>query len=203
MKFIDRILEDIPQIGIEEWGIDNELKYVVNTRELLKELKEFEIEIPNEFYDKYKNEWGNGVLEYMQQVLGANEDNSKGENTYNYGGRVSHDIHYITYFDKYNNEFYIALNIHRSGDVRTNYTEFCLLKFDGEYAFYELVDEICFNLTYFYISVDGKEYRVSTNMFTEYMFVDNYDTDETYEICCYDNESCINEIKKIVGKVGK
>ena len=195
MKFIDKIIDDIPKIGIEEWGVDNELKYVVDTRELLKELKDYEVEIPNEYYDKYKNEWGNGVLEYMQQELGANDDNCKGENTYNYGGRVSHDIHYITYVDD-DNYYYVAINIHRSGDVRCNYTDFCLLKFDGSDYFYTIIDEICMNISSNIMVVDNQVYDFYTTMFSEYVDVYNHDTGDSYQIYCYDDESFINEIRK-------
>lgn len=195
MKFIDKIIEDIPKIGIEKWGIDNELKYVVDTRKLIEELKDYEVEIPAEYYEKYKNEWGNGVLEYMQEELGANDDNCKGENTYNYCGRVSHDIHYITYVDD-DNYCYVAMNIHRDGDVRGNYTDFCLLKFDGTDYFYTIVSEICMNISSHIITIDNQVYDFYSTMFSEYIDVYNHDTGDSYEICCYDDESFKEEIRK-------
>lgn len=195
-KFIDDILKDIPKVGIEDWGVNNELKYVVDTRKLMEELKEFEIGIPNEYYDEYKNEWGNGVLQYLQQILGANDNNCRGDNTYNYGGNVSHDIHYIKY-ERNNNEYYVAMNVHRSGDVRCNYTDFCLLKFDSIEGFYEIVDEICSNISINYMVIDNQTYEFYTTMFSEYANVYNQDTGDSYEIYCYDDESFKNEIKKL------
>ena len=140
MKFIDRIIEDIPFCDIEkeESKYHNECKYLIDTRILLDNLREYEVEIPTEYFEKYEQVFGNGVLQYMADITDTDIEDFNGGNTYNYNGRIIHDLDY-RYIDTKENGFYIAIQVHRLGDIRGNYTEFALFKFD----YFESFD-ICF-----------------------------------------------------------
>lgn len=131
MKFIDRIIEDIPFCDIEkeESKYHNECKYLIDTRILLDNLREYEVEIPTEYFEKYEQVFGNGVLQYMADITDTDIEDFNGGNTYNYNGRIIHDLDY-RYIDTKENGFYIAIQVHRLGDIRGNYTEFALFKFD-------------------------------------------------------------------------
>lgn len=44
MKFIDRIIDDIPKLDIEKE--DSEYKYLADTRVILDNLRDYEVDIP-------------------------------------------------------------------------------------------------------------------------------------------------------------
>lgn len=144
MKFIDRIINDIPMLDIEkkESKYYNEFKYLVDTRILLDNLRDFEVEIPTEYFEKYEQVFGNGVLQYMADITETDMEEFNGGNTYNYNGRILHDLDY-RYIDTKDNGFYVAIQVHRVGDIRANYTEFALFKFDYYESFWETIDDIC------------------------------------------------------------
>lgn len=56
-------------------------------------------------------------------------------NTYNWCGKVTHDLCWTTYV--YDGMCYIVMMIHRFGDVRCNYTDYIVLEYDDEYQFME------------------------------------------------------------------
>ena len=53
MKFIDRIIEDIPMLDIEkaESKYHNECNYLADSRVILDNLREYEVEIPKEYFE--------------------------------------------------------------------------------------------------------------------------------------------------------
>ena len=193
MKFIDTIIADIPKLPIEEWGKDNELKYCINTKELLEELKPYEVEIPKEYYDKWEQEnkdkfWGvcgNGVLQYLTDLTRESEDKwGCGDNTYNHGGHILNDL------------------VHRGGDIRANYTYYCLLEFEYDTEFYEVVEDICCNIEsgVFIKEYKGKKYSIEPRVFNEYLFVYCYEDGKQYEFYASCDEDLEEEFKKYIGE---
>ncbi|AIW03628.1 hypothetical protein CPT_Moonbeam230 [Bacillus phage Moonbeam] len=77
-------------------------------------------------------------LEYMEE-LGALEE-GKGGNSYNWLGKVSNHFNFQTYQHE-DGSFYVEFKVHLYGDVRGNYTDSVLLKFDNDYFFYEALTE--------------------------------------------------------------
>ena len=171
MYFIDSIINDIPILDFEK---TNDSKYYVNTRELLKELKEYEIEIPTEY---------NNAYDYFMNEIVKNENELKSYNTYNYNSNIIHDLQYSIYGKDDNNEVYVAISVHRFGDIRGNYTDYCILKFDNWYAWYEIVSDICRNISFNILEYKGKHYECYTDIYTEYINVWCRETEQEYEIC--------------------
>lgn len=202
MKFIDRIIEDIPMVEIEKEDskYHDEVKYLIDSRVLLNNLKEYEIEIPQEFYDKYKDKFGNGVLQYMEVLTNVNMKDFGGANTYNWGGRIIHDFDY-RYVDL-KDAYYVAIQVHRFGDIRGNYTDFALLKFDNFESFIERVDEESYSSGGCF-EYNGKHYFYDLSIFCEWLRVWCEENQEDYEFYAYNDESFIEEIRKVEDENGK
>lgn len=187
MKMIDKIIADIPKLDIEKEDSQykDELKYLADTRVILDNLREYEVDIPTE----YKN----NVIGYMQNLVGDKE--IKGNNTYNYNGKILHDINYN--YCETDNGFYVAIMVHRFGDVRTNYTDYALFKFDYFESFFETIDEICMENFGGIVEYNGKHYCYDISIFDEYLRVWCEEDKQDYEFYAYNDESFIEEIKKI------
>ena len=197
MKMIEKIIKDIPMLDIEKEDSEyhDECKYLIDTKILLKELQDFEVDIPNEYIENYENVYGNGVLQYMADITKTNIEDFKGDNTYNHGTRVLHDFTY-RYVDL-KDSFYIAISVHRQGDIRGNYTDFCLLKFNNYEEYCETLDQICIENFSGCVEYDNKHYFYDILLYSEYLRVWCEEDQRDYEIYAYNNESFINEIKRI------
>ena len=139
MKFVDRIIEDIPMLDIEkeESEYHNECKYLADSRIILDNLREYEVEIPTEYFKKYEQVFGNGVLQYMEELTDKTMEDFNGGNTYNWCGKIIHDFDYRD-IQVDRDTYYIAIQVHRFGDIRGNYTEFALFKFGSFEEFVEI-----------------------------------------------------------------
>lgn len=113
MKLIDMVINDIPKVGIETYET-SEIKYVANSRVLLDNLRDFEVEIPNDLYEEYSRSFGNGVLQYMEKLTNVKMAEFNGYDTHNYSGRIMHDFEYRTY-EMQDHTFYVAISVHRGG----------------------------------------------------------------------------------------
>ena len=183
MKMIDRIIEDIPLCDIEKEDSEyhNECKYYADTRIILDNLRDYEVEIPLEYFERYgKNYEYNYVLKYMADITDTDINDFKGGNTYNYNGRILHDINYN--YIQSGDDFYVVIMVHRLGDIRANYTDYCLLKFDSFEHFFETLDEICIEKFGGYIEHNGKHYYYDMSIFSEMLRVWCEETQEEYEI---------------------
>ena len=194
---IEKIIKDIPMLDIEKEDSEyhDECKYLIDTKTLLKELQDFEVDIPNEYIENYENVYGNGVLQYMADITKINIEDFKADNTYNHGTRVLHDFTY-RYVDL-KDSFYIAISVHRQGDIRGNYTDFCLLKFNNLEEYCETLDQICIENFNGCVEYDNKHYFYDILLYSEYLRVWCEEDQRDYEIYAYDDESFINEIKRI------
>ena len=79
-------------------------------------------------------------LDYMEE-LGYLEE-GKGDNSYNWAGNVSNHFDFRVHNDLINGGIYVEFKVHLYGDVRGNYTDSVLLKFDNDYFFYEGIAEV-------------------------------------------------------------
>lgn len=197
MKMIEKIIKDIPMLDIEKEDSEyhDECKYLIDTKILLAELQDFEVDIPNEYIENYKNVFGNGVLQYMADITKTNIEDFIGDNTYNYNTRILHDFTY-RYVDL-KHSFYIAISVHRQGDVRVNYTDFCLLKFDNYEEYWETLDEISMENFSDCVEYNNKHYYYDILLNSEYLRVWCEEDKEDYEVYAYSDESFIDEIKRI------
>lgn len=197
MKFIDRIIADIPMLDIEKMESEyhNECNYLADSRVILDNLREYEIEIPTEYFEKYEQVFGNGVLQYMEKLTNKSLEDFNGGNTYNWCGKILHDFDYRDYqADK--DTFYVAIQVHRFGDIRGNYTEFALFKFSSFEEFVEVIDDICSEKIGGEFEYNGKHYIYDISIFCEWLRVWCVETQEDFEFYAYDDESFIEEIKK-------
>ena len=184
MKLIKSVLKDIPKVGIETYE-NSELDYVVDARVILENLVDYEVDIPQ----------GISTLEYMQKLTGVSYEKFRGYNTYNWGGRIMHDLNYYMY-EMEDGTTYVAISVHRGGDIRANYTEYVLLKFEYETEWYEVVEDITYNYCSKRKCIHGKHYDYTPNVYNEYLNVYCEETGEQYDIYAYDNESIEEEIEK-------
>lgn len=114
----------------------------------------------------------------QEKLVNFIRDNVKDcNNTYNFNGKISNDIDYN--IAKIGNYYYILAMFHLGGDIRGNYTDYLLLKFEDVDDFFSI------NETYFTKGI-GKRYDVDMNIFSEkYSVWDNFcgkDVGEFYEI---------------------
>ena len=75
----------------------------------------------------------------MMNFWDSNFDKPKYErnNTYNYSANIDHDIDYRI-VESGHDGVWFAFMVHRYGDVRGNYTDWAVCKFDNLYELWEL-----------------------------------------------------------------
>ena len=125
MTRFDAVIEDIEAVNKigNAWiyDADGNIKDNVicgNVLPLLCELKDYEVESTEESID-----W---IVEHADRRW----------NTYNWNANIDHDIDVAELeLDGYT---YMAIMVHRYGDVRANYTDRFVVKFDNEYEWFEL-----------------------------------------------------------------
>lgn len=135
--------------------------YLVDTVDVLKAFQSYEAEMIIEEYNEENDEYEETVtndieeyLEFLDNIYGLTEVNH--DNSYNWNGNLSNDIDFITY--RGNNEYFVKMMVHRGyGDVRCNYTDYCLLKFDNDYTFSEILLE---SNVYESVEIDGVTYGI-------------------------------------------
>lgn len=197
MKLIDTIINDIPKVGIETFE-NSEIKYVIDSRVLLDNLRDYEVDIPKQIYEKYYKQFGNGVLQYMEQLTGVSMSEFNGYNTYNWGGRIMHDFDYRTY-EMEDHTYYVAVQVHRGGDIRVNYTDFVLFKFDYIEQWFEVVEDISREQFGGIYEINGKHYYYDMSIFDEYLKIYCDETQEEFNIYAYNDESFVAEIQEKEG----
>ena len=142
----------------------------------LEELKEYEVEFDN---DEHEKRAINLILTHATSRW----------NTYNWNANISHDIDVAEL--ELCGYTYMAIMVHRYGDVRANYTDRFLVRFDNE-------DEIFYleSLTQHKDIADGR-YTCDINIFSEMYYVwDNEKQNEIgefYELEVEDLLESINE----------
>lgn len=183
MKLVDKIIADIPlcEIEKEESEYHIEYKYYVDTKILLDNLRQYEVDIPKEQYRENEHLFDNGVLQYMAILTDTEIKDFKGGNTYNYNGRIIHDLDY-RYVETKDKGFYIAIRVHRLGDIRANYTEYALFKFDSFEDFFETIDEICIENFSSCFKYNGKHYYYDIFIFDESLRVWCEETQKSYDM---------------------
>lgn len=105
-------------------------------------------------------------------------------NTYNDNANISNDIDYKTYI--INDNYYVLAKFHLFGDVRGNYSDYILWKFDNEDSFiYTLLDD-CNGEFSKVVKDNGVEYWISMiplcEIYDVYNSTNEIDYSEHYEI---------------------
>lgn len=159
----------------------------IDTRELLKVFKEYELdfnkaqELCNALINEYGDEMETSFGEFTFGNISITSDNS-----YNWASSLSHDIN-IDEFE-YNDTRYCAIMVHLGGDVRSNYSYYFIL----ECSFDDLL------LVEFYPSVEINDRLVAdlkwySEGYTVYDIESDKDFGEYYDM---DKESLIRVLTK-------
>lgn len=179
MTRLDNVIKDIENINKERhaWIYDDNgnIKDDVicgNVLKLLYELKDYEIET----FDTEKS---------IDLVV---EHATNRWNTYNWNANIDHHIDVAEL--EISGYTYMAIMVHRYGDVRANYTDRFLVKFDNEYDFFALESmnqgkEVA-DRYYCNIWLMGECYDV-------WDYINNCEVGEFYEIEVADLLDAINE----------
>lgn len=148
MTRLDAVIKDIEAVNKmgNAWiyDADGEIRDDVicgSVLELLYELRDYEVESTEESID-----W-------------IVENADKHWNTYNWNANIDHNIDVAEVeIDGYT---YMAIMVHRYGDVRANYTDRFLVRFDNEYEWFELNSRVQYKTI-----CDGR-YCVDIDIMTE------------------------------------
>lgn len=178
MSRLDNVIKDIENVnkGAYAWiyDADGNIKDNVicgNVLDLLYELKDYEIETTEKSID-----W---------IVVKANRH----WNTYNWNANIDHHIDVAEL--EINGYMYMAIMVHRYGDVRANYTDRFLVRFDDIYEWFELESRMQYKTI-----CDGK-YCVDIDIMSECYSVYDWELGESigefYEI---EVEDLLNEIEE-------
>ena len=142
----------------------------------LEELKEYEVEFDN---DEHAERAINLILEHATNRW----------NTYNWNANISHNIDVAEL--EICGYTYMAIMVHRYGDVRANYTDRFVVRFDDEFTFFELESHMQ------YKDIVDDKYTCDIDIFSEmYRVWDNENQNEVgefYEIEVEDLLEAINE----------
>ena len=178
MTRLDAVIKDIEAVnkacGVWIYDADGNIKDNVicgNVLPLLYELRDYEIEATEKFID-----W-----------IVKNAD--KRWNTYNWNANIDHDIDVAEVH--LNGDTFMAIMVHRYGDIRANYTDRFLVRIDNEYDWFEFNSRMqCKTIC------DGR-YSVDIDIMTETYYVwDNEKEVNVGEFCELEVEDLLNEINK-------
>lgn len=120
-----------------------------------------------------------------------------GNNSYNWLAPINHNFDFKIY-DNNNTACgvcYVEFKVHRFGDVRGNYTDSVVLEFMNDCEFYEVISECN---RYNTIEIDGINYGIDVNIFSDAFEV--YDDNGNYitAVCGYDADEITEEIKNAI-----
>lgn len=166
-------IEEVNKIGYAWiYDADGNIKDNVicgNVLPLLYELRDYETEATEEFID-----W-----------IVKNAD--RHWNTYNWNANINHDIDVAEV--EVNGYTYMAIMVHKYGDVRANYTDRFLVRFDNEYEWFELNSRVQ------YKTICDDRYYVDIDIMSEcYNVWDNEKEVNLGEFCELEVEDLLNEI---------
>lgn len=196
ISLLDMALSEIPTVGVEDWGKDDELLFTADTKVMFENLKNYEEEIPRYYYDNASNDdWSNGIDSYLEEIKGVNLNDGDSDNTYNWNAPLTHDVEFTMY--EADDGCYFKGSIHRTGDVRGNYTTEFLLKFNDKDDCLETLFDTCSENCYRQVTVDGVDYTVSPHFFNEYVDIWSSETQENYDDVYCD---CIERLKEIIAE---
>ena len=189
MSNLDNIIADITEINQtydfwirDENGNLRDNVIIGEVIPFLEELKEYEVDMPQSEIKDMMNFWD------------SNFNNNKywRDNTYNSNANIDHDIDYRIVKSEHDG-VWIALMVHRYGDVRGNYTDWAVCKFDSVYEFFELESVMQYKTI-------GQEYMADINIFSEgynvYDLVNQDDMGMFYDVEVSDLLISIEEAKK-------
>lgn len=216
MTNLEEIIEDVKNLRgatVSVFGQTTTLKkecseneLIIDVLNVLKNFKPYELEA--DYYTDYtENEEGEEEeIDILEEDYNVDEAIDKlaeygiipdmwedCNNTYNWCSPISNDINYYIYKDKLYDNILVQLNVHRFGDIRGNYTNDCLLKFDSIQDFYEILSEENRDID---LWVNENNYSCYLNILSD--IIEVYDNGGTYlfDVCASDMEELEEEIRE-------
>ncbi len=122
--------------GVLSAYAEDEKNLIVDVVPFLESLEKYEIvgemiELYDYDTDEYTDIEGSELFEELEESGEIVEENHN--NSYNWNSPISNDLDFIEYKNVGTGEIYIKMMVHLGGDPRGNYTDYILLKFDGEW----------------------------------------------------------------------
>lgn len=131
-------------------------------------------------------------LDFLEECYGLEEKYSG--NTTNQGGNITND-YYEHHYECGDGYHYVVLAVHRYGDIRANYTDEVLLRFDNEYSSYEAIAECGYR--YETLEINGEEYTLDIN--ARYEDIEVFLNGE-YVCTIYDGNMSPDEARKEIAR---
>ena len=124
----------------------------IDTINILKDMEEYELdwydfryytededdnEIEVDIFDGC--ETGEEILDVLEEYGYIEDTYFVADNSYNWSAPVSNDFYFKIYRDFVSGGVFVDFTVHRFGDVRGNYTDSVIYRFDSADEFYELL----------------------------------------------------------------
>ena len=154
MTLLEKSLNTIKNLRgteVEVFGqphqVESTIEYSDITIDVVEVFKNFygyevtSVDYYNPDTDEYEEIEFNNADEFiscMEDLYGIEE--VRGDNSYNWSSPISNHFYIHEYYNRELSEYYYVVAIHKFGDVRGNYTNEFVLKFDNDYAFFELLN---------------------------------------------------------------
>lgn len=86
-------------------------------------------------------ETAEAILDVLEEYGYIEDTYFAADNSYNWSAPVSNDFDFKLYKDSVSGGVFVDFSVHRFGDVRGNYTDSVIYRFDSEGEFYELLKD--------------------------------------------------------------
>ena len=173
---------------------------LVNTYYLLNKLKPYEVQldklckqykikIPIELQNSNKDYTALNINAELKDLLVENKCwiDILSDNTWNYSGKINHDIDFTIFRDRKTNMYYVDVSIHIEGDIRGNYTDSVFYEFEAEDEFLNfLYDEE--NIRKNTIMYKGIYYNIYSCCMQENLKICDGNNKETNVLYYYDTD---------------
>ncbi len=177
---------------------------VVSITTILNALREYEVGIPKDYYERDGVYWGIANWLSDEEKKGNIVEVYK-DNTYDLSGSVSIDFGFAQYDSLVSEDSFVMMHIHngapflRESSLHNRYPAM-LFKFKKGTSFYNVLDDITFespDVSSMLIQINGNKYLVLPRVVSESYYVKCLETGEelepTDEICFNGNEGEVRE----------
>lgn len=208
MKDVNYLINEIKGLDgatVEIFGQQKTLKSIeddaiINVCDFLENLKGYEcdnwISVYNEETDDYEEKLIEDNSEFIDFVIneyGAKEITC--DNTFNYMSPIDHDINFYVYECAELDKVFVELDVHKYGDIRSNYTDTVLLEFDSVGEFEECFYNNENSYKFVSFNLNDKEYYISLNMWSDCKEISDKDGNYLFSSCGTDLQDIIEDVK--------
>lgn len=156
---------------------------VIDVLDFLEQIEDAEVKLSFEIFNETLDRYEEIEFESEMKMVDYMEENDLWakvihDNTYNWSSPISNNIDFEIFKDLTSDEFYVLMKVHRFGDVRANYTEHALLKFEYQDSFIHelgsirktvsvgdfLIDISVLSDTFEVYDADGEHYKEITDI---------------------------------------